>query len=53
MTYEADPGVDANIDPLPPWQQEICREVREIVHDADPEVEGSANATMMPSGPRT
>ena len=38
MTYEADPRVDDYIDRLPAWQQEICREVREIVHDADPEV---------------
>jgi hypothetical protein len=38
MTYEADSRVDAYIDALPEWQQEICREVREIVHDADPAV---------------
>jgi hypothetical protein len=42
MTYEADPRVDAYIDPLPPWQQQIYREVREIVHEADPGVEESA-----------
>lgn len=38
MTYTADPRVDAYIDALPVWQQEICREVRELVHAADPEV---------------
>ena len=33
-----DPRVDAYIDALPAWQREICREVRAIVHAADPEV---------------
>ena len=34
-----DTRVDAYIETLPGWQQAICREVREIVHEADPEVE--------------
>jgi hypothetical protein len=38
VTYTADPRVDAYIDALPDWQQEICREVRDLVHAADPEV---------------
>ncbi|MDQ2748576.1 MAG: DUF1801 domain-containing protein [Actinomycetota bacterium] len=38
MTYTADPRVDAYIDGLPPWQQAICREVRELIHAADPDV---------------
>jgi hypothetical protein len=38
VTYTADPRVDAYIDALPEWQQAICREVRELVHAADPEV---------------
>ena len=38
MTYEADPRVDAYIDALPAWQREICREVRDIAHAADPEL---------------
>ena len=38
MTSTADPRVDAYIDGLPDWQQAICREVRELVHAADPEV---------------
>jgi len=36
MPFEADPRVDEYIDALPAWQQEICREVREIAHEADP-----------------
>ena len=38
MTYRADPRVDEYIDALPDWQQQVCREVRELVHEADPEV---------------
>jgi len=38
MTYEKDPRVDAYIDGLPDWQREICGQVRELVHAADPEV---------------
>jgi hypothetical protein len=48
MTYEADPRVDDYIDKLPSWQQEICREVREIVHDADPEVVETIKRTVQP-----
>src|SRR5918994_6953331 len=38
MSYEKDPRVDAYIDALPQWQRSVCREVRELVHAADPEV---------------
>jgi hypothetical protein len=38
MSHQTDPRVDDYIDPLPAWQQEICRDVREIAHEADPEV---------------
>jgi hypothetical protein len=38
MTYAVDPRVDDYIDALPDWQQAICREVRDLVHAADPEV---------------
>lgn len=39
MTYPTDPRVDAYTDALPPWQQAICRQVRDLVHAADPEVQ--------------
>jgi hypothetical protein len=48
MTYLADPRVDAYIDALPAWQQEICREVRELVHTADPEVSETIKRTNRP-----
>jgi hypothetical protein len=48
MSYEADPRVDAYIDPLPEWQRRICREVRDLVHEADPEVEETIKRTVQP-----
>jgi hypothetical protein len=43
-----DPRVDAYIDGLPEWQQNICREVRELVHAADPHVEETIKFTDRP-----
>jgi len=48
MTYDADERVDAYIDALPDWQQAICREVRELVHAADPEVSETIKRTRQP-----
>jgi hypothetical protein len=48
MTYTADPRVDAYIDALPGWQQAICREVRDLVHAADPEVTETIKRTRQP-----
>ena len=48
MTYEADPRVDVYIDGLPPWQQQICREVRELVHEADPDVVETIKRRVQP-----
>ena len=38
MTARRDPRVDAYIDALPPWQQAICQQVRDLVLAADPAV---------------
>ncbi|HEX9027866.1 MAG TPA: DUF1801 domain-containing protein, partial [Anaerolineales bacterium] len=48
MTYNADPGVDAYIESLPDWQQAICREVRELIHAADPDVIETIKRTNRP-----
>jgi hypothetical protein len=48
MPYEIEPRVDAYIDALPEWQQAICRQVRELVHDADPEVVETIKRTRQP-----
>ena len=48
MSYTADPRVDAYIEALPGWQQDICREVRDLVHAADPAVEETIKRTTQP-----
>jgi len=48
MSYVADPRVDAYIERLPEWQQAICREVRSLVHAADPEVVETIKRTDRP-----
>ena len=48
MSYEADPRVDAYIGALPEWQQEICLEVRELIHEADPEVAETIKRSVQP-----
>jgi hypothetical protein len=46
--YPRDPRVDAYIDALPQWQRQICREVRDLVHAADPEVEETVKRQVRP-----
>jgi hypothetical protein len=46
--YVKDPRVDAYIDALPPWQQAICQEVRDLAHEADPAVEETVKRTVQP-----
>ena len=48
MTYEADARVDAYIEALPEWQQGICLEVRDIIHEADPDVEETIKRRVQP-----
>lgn len=48
MSYAKDPRVDAYIDALPEWQQAICRDVRDLVHEADPEVEETIKRSVQP-----
>ncbi len=43
-----DPRVDEYIDALPAWQQAVCRQVRELVHAADPEVEETIKRRVQP-----
>ena len=48
MPFVADPRVDAYIDALPRWQQDVCRSVRELVHAADPEVTETVKRRTQP-----
>jgi hypothetical protein len=48
MTYQTDPRVDDYIQPLPAWQQDVCQQVRDLVHGADPEVTETIKRTVQP-----
>ena len=48
MGNTRDPRVDAYIDALPGWQQAVFREVRELLHAADPEVEETIKRSVQP-----
>jgi hypothetical protein len=43
-----DPRVDAWIDALPDWQAAICRRLRELIHEADPEIEETIKRRTQP-----
>jgi hypothetical protein len=48
MQYVTDSRVDAYIGALPGWQQAICREVRDLVHACDPQVEETVKRQGQP-----
>ncbi len=47
-TYQTDPHVDQYISSLPAWQQDIARQVRDLVHAADPNVTETIKRTKQP-----
>lgn len=48
LSYATDPRVDAYIDALPEWQRAICRDLRDILHAADPEISETIKRTRQP-----
>lgn len=48
MTTRAHHGVDDYLDRLPDWQQDICAELREVIWEADPEIEETIKRTVQP-----
>ena len=46
--YQTDSRIDDYIQSLPAWQQEICRQVRDLVHAADPDVTETIKRTKRP-----
>ena len=48
VNMNADPRVDDYISGLPDWQQSVCQQVRQLVHDADPEVEETIKRSVLP-----
>jgi hypothetical protein len=47
--YQTDSRIDDYIATLPGWQQDLCRQVRELVHAADPQVTETIKRTRQPS----
>ena len=48
MSYIKDPRVGAYLDPLPDWKRAILSRVRDLVHEADPDVEETIKRTVQP-----
>ena len=48
MAGARDSRVDDYIAALPDWQRQICRRVRELVHQADPEINETIKRTVQP-----
>ena len=48
MPYVKDPRVDAYLAPLPDWQRQIFSRVRDLVHEADPDVQETIKRTVQP-----
>lgn len=48
VIMNADSRVDDYISRLPDWQQAVCQQVRQLVHDADPEVGETIKRSVLP-----
>jgi len=48
MSYVKDPRVDAYLDRLPDWQRDILGRVRDLIHEADPDIEETIKRTVQP-----
>jgi hypothetical protein len=47
-THARDPRVDAYIARLPEWQQEICTQLRDLIHRVDPEMTETIKRSVQP-----
>ena len=48
MSYAKDPRVDAYLAPLPDWQRELFDRLRDLIHQADPDIEETIKRTVQP-----
>jgi hypothetical protein len=46
--YQRHPGVDAYLDALPDWQRDVCRELRDLIHAADADIEETIKRRVQP-----
>jgi hypothetical protein len=47
-TYERDPRVDRYIGRLPGWQRDVCGQLRDVIHAADPGITETIKRTVQP-----
>ncbi len=47
-TYDRDPRVDGYIERLPGWQQDVCQQLRDLIHAADLEVVETIKRRVQP-----
>ena len=47
-TYDRDPRVDGYIERLPGWQQDVCQQLRDLIHAADVEVVETIKRRVQP-----
>ncbi len=47
-TQDRDPRVDGYIGALPHWQQDICRRLRDLIHNADAEITETIKRRVQP-----
>jgi len=48
FAYERDPRVDDYIARLPEWQQQLCAELRDLIHRVDPEMTETIKRSVQP-----
>ena len=48
MPYVKDPRVDDYLETLPAWQHDVFSQVRDLVHDADADVEETIKRSVQP-----
>jgi hypothetical protein len=48
MAYDKDPRVDAYLEAAPDWQREMMQRVRDLLHEAEPELEETIKRTVQP-----
>ncbi|HEY2167851.1 MAG TPA: DUF1801 domain-containing protein [Jatrophihabitantaceae bacterium] len=48
MAGRRHPGVDAYIATLPAWQRDLCRELRELIRAADPDITETIKRSKQP-----
>ncbi len=48
MSGRAHPGVDAYIAALPAWQRDLCRDLRQMIWEADPDITETIKRSVQP-----